>query len=272
MLNSRIHDLHRELAKVREERAKLSHEQKYCGHCNEGMKTTRLKIFDGPSFEPGFEEIAAFFAKGLPYQCECIGGEKWIDAEHQIHTEIMMLSRKKQRIADIVGTEYVNCSTENYQWDRVVDGGRCRATVEDWMREPNRPFFIQGKSGIGKTHIVTGLLAFFELTGKIYRYVKGNKIDDIAMMEDGRVDRVEDLVNVPYLVIDDISKSVMTEPRNKIWYTICDERRNNGRTTVYTADVPMDKLWSSYQDATKIAPLITRISHNATMLTLKPWK
>ena len=158
--------------------------------------------------------------------------------------------QRKRRIADInrmlrqsgVPQRYAECSLENYQ-------GRLPA---------NRPVFICGPPGTGKTHLAVAYLREELLTEKdmiqvgeaqflravdLFKEIR-NTFNDNNKESESRV--LENYSGVPFLVLDDLGTEKITDFVRQCLYDLLDRRYGDMKETIITSNLNLQKFAEEY--------------------------
>ncbi len=116
----------------------------------------------------------------------------------------------------------------------------------DWLSKLN-PLYISGNPGSGKTFFFYSLLKEL-IKAQKYQWMivtSSDCLDDEllkAVQEGNEAGKLEKYTEVPVLFIDDLGVERLTERVIKQYYRIIDHRMNNLMTTVFTSNVPIDRI------------------------------
>jgi DNA replication protein DnaC len=125
------------------------------------------------------------------------------------------------------------------------------ATLVDSQEEPRRGFLLCGQPGTGKT--LLGCIMLNELIlhrGRAGRYINLSKhfqrLRDTYSEESDSYGRtwplIQELCDVPYLMIDDIGVQRGTDWEREMLYDLVDSRYGDERFTVATTNQPLEEL------------------------------
>ena len=129
---------------------------------------------------------------------------------------------------------------------------RIHQDLIDAAEEPKRGYLLHGSLGTGKT--LMGCIALNELMlrwTKPGRFLKSSltyfqKLRDTYSADSERYGHtwqiLEELCNMPYLVIDDFGVERVTEWEQEMLYDLVDARYGDQRFTVVTTNQPLQKL------------------------------
>jgi len=245
--------------------ARLRESGSLCGECVDGY--VRVP-FDGIVIDNSTPE---YLARGYITECECVNcGEENERIEEMeksipsIKTTYKRLRLRYNRLVREVGADYARKTLNEYKWSEPQK----RDAFLNWVESRNRPLWLEGKSGTGKTHLLACACNIFSERDIDYCYVKAGELDKFTDRESTRrydaEQSIQRYMTCDVLVIDDVGTSTMTEARmREVWYPILDDRRNNSLVTAYSSDIPIfgskRSIWSTYALQSDIERLRTRM-------------
>ena len=121
---------------------------------------------------------------------------------------------------------------------------------------------ISGSVGVGKTHLAVGiLLEVIRQNSQGIFWQAGDLLDELKRLnfEGGHADFVEELKNVPCLVIDDLCRRVPTEPYGSQLFQIIESRCIKRLQTIITTNAGTIEEMRNTLNALWVVPMISRM-------------
>ena len=81
-------------------------------------------------------------------------------------------------------------------------------------------------------------------------------------------EKLSNLINVKYLVLDDIGLNKTTEWLLDTLYLLVNERYNNGNTTIFTSNLELQELKERYGDDRIVSRIASMCDHKIKMTTI----
>lgn len=121
--------------------------------------------------------------------------------------------------------------------------------------DPKESYYIHGKSGIGKTHMICSLIQDLILTS-VLNYEKGNKVyyqSIPVLLQELRnsysnknkiqsLDKINRILDYEYLFLDDLGCEKITDWSSEIIYSIIDHRYNQLQHFTITSNINLPEL------------------------------
>ena len=125
----------------------------------------------------------------------------------------------------------------------------------EWVKSSNKKsLFLTGNAGSGKTFFAHSIFrAMIESTprAEVFNFVRSDDLDSEllkAVKNEGEEYTLEKYHSVPFLFIDDLGVERVSERIIKQYYSIIDRRLNNLMPTIFTSNIPLDKINSNLGD------------------------
>lgn len=190
-----------------------------CEKCNDTGWVDYTEVIDGIEYD---------FTK----RCECAIAE---DNRKRQETHI-----RKSGLAEVLE----KMTFDTYQMptkshEALIRGAKSVMVSNEW-------WFLSGRSGTGKTHITTAICGEYIKRGTPVHYFQWRK--DATEMKalvnnyqeyKSRLDR---LINVDVLYIDDLFKGHITEPDKSLAFAIIDSRYKKDKKTMFTTELSLEEI------------------------------
>ena len=176
--------------------------------------------------------------------------------------EAMKDSRIGLRIEEIgISAKFASCTVNGFiTTDSDSRNMKMKSDVKDqvvrFVNGEIRSLILVGKTGVGKTHLMTAALKALAREGKSALYVTERQIyREIHESYLGRKDLptesqiIDRYSNVDVLGIDEIGRSSWTEHESQTLYEIIDRRDNPYRKTIMAGNITPDEVDSKYDDS-----------------------
>lgn len=187
----------------------------------------------------------------IRYNDECLF-EDYMGYETAIKGQINDKQAKFRRIYAMIPFRYQNLRGKDFNWDiygvnvesqkRIVNG--FVSTFEKFRKKGKGLYIYSATKGTGKTMLACCLLN--ELS---HRYTVSTKfvtiLDLLEMTKKGFYgpqDDIDSIYKSGVLVLDDIGVQMKREWVNTVLFRLINDRYNNERITIYTSNLPIDKL------------------------------
>lgn len=157
-----------------------------------------------------------------------------------------------RRVRSMMPFEFLNLTGSDFGWDKYqADITKSKDIVNKYIlhfpafREKGMGLYIcSGTKGSGKTMLSCCILN--ELTKRYVGSVKFvNALDFLEMTKkgyQGEENEVQSLYDAKVLVIDDIGVQMSKEWVETVFYRLINDRYVNRKPTIYTSNLPIDKL------------------------------
>lgn len=157
-----------------------------------------------------------------------------------------------RRVRSMMPFEFLNLTGSDFGWDKYqADITKSKDIVNKYIlrfpafREKGMGLYIcSGTKGSGKTMLSCCILN--ELTKRYVGSVKFvNALDFLEMTKKGyrgEENEVQSLYDAKVLVIDDIGVQMSKEWVETVFYRLINDRYVNRKPTIYTSNVPIDRL------------------------------
>lgn len=139
-----------------------------------------------------------------------------------------------------------------------------------WLKN-HENLIVCGKTGTGKSWLACALGRQAARHDHSVLYVRAPRLfDDLAMAKlDGRYPRLMNrLMKVQLLILDDFATHVLSEQQRFHLFEIIEERYQR-RSTLITAQVPVNAWHDLIADATVADAILDRVVHNAHRINLE---
>ena len=178
--------------------------------------------------------------------------------------EMMKDSRIGLRIEEIgIPAKFASCTVNGFiTTDSDSRNMKMKSDVKDqvvrFVNGGIRSLALIGKTGVGKTHLMTAALKALAREGKSALYVTERQIyREIHESYLGRKDLptesqiIDRYSNVDVLGIDEIGRSSWTEHESQTLYEIIDNRSMNGKKTIMAGNLTTEEFMGKYDDSFK---------------------
>lgn len=157
-----------------------------------------------------------------------------------------------RRVRSMIPFEFLNLTGSDFGWDKYqADITKSKDVVNKYIlrfpafREKGMGLYIcSGTKGSGKTMLSCCILN--ELTKRYVGSVKFvNALDFLEMTKKGyrgEENEVQSLYDAKVLVIDDIGVQMSKEWVETVFYRLINDRYVNRKPTIYTSNIPIDRL------------------------------
>lgn len=157
-----------------------------------------------------------------------------------------------RRVRSMMPFEFLNLTGSDFGWDKYqADVTKSKDIVNKYIlrfpafREKGMGLYIcSGTKGSGKTMLSCCILN--ELTKRYVGSVKFvNALDFLEMTKKGyrgEENEVQSLYDAKVLVIDDIGVQMSKEWVETVFYRLINDRYVNKKPTIYTSNIPIDRL------------------------------
>lgn len=157
-----------------------------------------------------------------------------------------------RRVRSMMPFEFLNLTGSDFGWDKYqADITKSKDVVNKYIlrfpafREKGMGLYIcSGTKGSGKTMLSCCILN--ELTKRYVGSVKFvNALDFLEMTKKGyrgEENEVQSLYDAKVLVIDDIGVQMSKEWVETVFYRLINDRYVNRKPTIYTSNIPIDRL------------------------------
>ena len=157
-----------------------------------------------------------------------------------------------RRVRSMMPFEFLNLTGSDFGWDKYqADVTKSKDIVNKYIlrfpafREKGMGLYIcSGTKGSGKTMLSCCILN--ELTKRYAGSVKFvNALDFLEMTKKGyrgEENEVQSLYDAKVLVIDDIGVQMSKEWVETVFYRLINDRYVNRKPTIYTSNIPIDRL------------------------------
>lgn len=157
-----------------------------------------------------------------------------------------------RRVRSMMPFEFLNLTGSDFGWDKYqADVTKSKDIVNKYIlrfpafREKGMGLYIcSGTKGSGKTMLSCCILN--ELTKRYVGSVKFvNALDFLEMTKKGyrgEENEVQSLCDAKVLVIDDIGVQMSKEWVETVFYRLINDRYVNRKPTIYTSNIPIDRL------------------------------
>ena len=157
-----------------------------------------------------------------------------------------------RRVRSMMPFEFLNLTGSDFGWDKYqADITKSKDIVNKYIlrfpafREKGMGLYIcSGTKGSGKTMLSCCILN--ELTKRYVGSVKFvNALDFLEMTKKGyrgEENEVQSLYDAKVLVIDDIGVQMSKEWVETVFYRLINDRYVNRKPTIYTSNIPIDRL------------------------------
>lgn len=157
-----------------------------------------------------------------------------------------------RRVRSMMPFEFLNLTGSDFGWDKYqADVTKSKDIVNKYIlrfpafREKGMGLYIcSGTKGSGKTMLSCCILN--ELTKRYVGSVKFvNALDFLEMTKKGyrgEENEVQSLYDAKVLVIDDIGVQMSKEWVETVFYRLINDRYVNRKPTIYTSNIPIDRL------------------------------
>ncbi len=140
-----------------------------------------------------------------------------------------------------------NFETDSIFRDEAINLKRVRKTAEEWAAKPEGWLYIMGEYGSGKTHLA-GAIAYdlHERGHDFLFYTVPDLLDYLRLTFDPRTEarfdkRFHEIVNAPYLILDDLRLASATPWAKEKLFQIIDYRYLARLPTVITSSETLDE-------------------------------
>lgn len=120
-----------------------------------------------------------------------------------------------------------------------------KALLEQAVQE-NKGIFLYGITGVGKTHFMQAIANIKR--AKVENFVKMLVEFRYALQKGVYFDKLKELCNQDYLLIDDIGAEKTSDFVVEFLYLVINERYENGKRTVLTSNLTLDGFKERYGD------------------------
>ncbi len=138
--------------------------------------------------------------------------------------------------------EYRDCTLESYPGDPTAV-----PALREWL-ETDRWLILAGEYGAGKTGLTVALLRVLAEQGKSVLFVNAPAMLRRVRATYGKQEAetegavIDSLAQVEVLAIDDIGKERLTEWATELLYDVVNRRYSEGRRTIVTTNLAVDRL------------------------------
>lgn len=191
-----------------------------------------------------------------------------VDAEHQERD-----TRKLGRLLRSAKLKYPNASVEaiDFRTSRGIDRSQVDSLSQvDWIGK-GQNLILGGPSGTGKTWLACAFAVQAMRAGFSARYHRlANVLDELDIARsDGRLLRMRDqLKRVDVLILDDWGLvPIRAGARQELINLV--EDRSDTKTTIITAQLPIDKWHAYIGEATIADAILDRLTHSSHRIELR---
>jgi DNA replication protein DnaC len=169
-----------------------------------------------------------------------------------VNTGISQEETEFRRVRAMMPFEFMNLTGKDFRWNAYESGvPKGKDMVNDYIMNFERfkkhgmgLYIYSGVKGSGKTMLSCCILN--EISKRYPGSVKFvNALDFLEMTKKGfrgDEDEVMSLYQTGLLVIDDIGVQMSKEWVDTVFYRLVNDRYSNGKPTIYTSNIPIDKL------------------------------
>ena len=188
-----------------------------CSRCRDGGFLRRDVAADHPDF-----------GKLIP--CDC----RWSDITAKRVAKFWTSSQAP--------AEYRDCTLESYPGDPTAV-----PALREWL-EGERWLILSGPVGAGKTGLTVALLRVLAEQGRSVLFVNAPAMLRRVRATYGKSDAetegavIDSLAEVEVLAVDDIGKERLTEWGSELMYDLTNRRYSEGRRTIVTTNLAVDRL------------------------------
>jgi len=198
--------------------------------------------------------------------CQKCGEEQRIKRENEEKADKLRkleILHYEWRIGSGIPLRFRNEKFETYKINNTNKKAfnMCKEYADNFPKQPNKDYkslgiFSKGVWGVGKTHLVcaiaNSIIEKWSGTSRDYPpiyYVTEPSLFTRIRSTFNHGDETEahvykQLSNVPLLIVDDVGKEDVSDPRfvQRVWFTIINERYDNLKPVVFTANLDPDEL------------------------------
>lgn len=206
--------------------------------------------------------VKSIFAKSILVNDYLSSIEDIITNKLNAKLNILFILEEEKQISKLENSsEVLNTTSENnnlikeYTLDNFIVGEFNKSAYNAICAISNKlgslynPLFIYGSTGLGKTHLISGLgnLYFSKYKNKNIRYIESDvfirDVFNAISKGSGFIEQLkDDYNNIDLLLIDDIQFLMNKDKTNEIFFNIFNTLVKNGKQIIITSDKHPNKL------------------------------
>lgn len=172
--------------------------------------------------------------------------------DFRIRVEITEQVAKNRRIVAMIPRKYINMRMSDFKWNVYNKDTKETQSIisgfinkfKDFKKQTKGLYIYSKTKGSGKTMLACCILN--ELASRYHENIKFIPILDFMELTkksfNGNHEELERIYQCGVLVLDDIGVQASKEWVETVLYRIINDRYNKGLITIYTSNVPIDKL------------------------------
>ncbi len=181
-----------------------------------------------------------------------------IEAKRQTRIEILhdVMWGIEKRVRGCMPKALAGCCFDNFTASNsALAVVKKYADEKEQMHDEGRNLIVRGGPGVGKTHLVAALTWEILIKGKRYPVDFWPVVDIVelakAVYDDDRdaKERISDMGDIPFLVIDDLGQERQTEWSRELVFTLISKRYNNVLPTIITMNLDAQQVADRYGDS-----------------------